>query len=94
MALRWKKEPRETGLAAVGRNSSCRPSTLHENGEEYATVYNHAYHVLQGNDDSWYWVAAHSLIPYRNTCNEPRLTQEEAKTQAKAYVLQHLNRKK
>lgn len=82
--LRWKKEKPETGLAAIGRDSSQRPSKLHDGVKEYAMVYSHGYHHRSCRD-GWYWVAFEH-VPYINTCNEPVATEAEAKAAALAYV--------
>lgn len=88
--LRWKKEPRETGLLAVGRDSSKRSSWLHDGSTRYACVSSLGYSVL-GRSDGWYWVAGwDSGVPYKNTCGTPVDTEAEAKAQATAYVKQHI----
>lgn len=81
MALRWKKEPRETGLRAVCARP--RSSYLRDaNGARYASVS-----ALARSGSQWYWVAGwDSGIPYKNTCNEPAASEQEAKQQAMAYV--------
>jgi hypothetical protein len=89
MALRWKKNPAETGLRAVGAGP--RGSKLHDGTDEYASVY-----PLGGNWRGplrgWYWVAVSREhgVPYCNTCNEPPQSEAAAKTAAMAYVKQHL----
>ena len=82
--LRWKKHPRETGLAAVGAGPRC--STLHDGTTEYATVY-----PLGGNWRAplrgWYWVCfATETVEYRNTCDSLVPDEQTAKAQAMAYV--------
>ena len=86
--LRWKKHPIETGLRSVGLKSNKRPSNLHDGTTEYATVYAHDYSWI-GKRTGWYWVAFEG-VPYHNTSAEQSLTEQEAKDQAKAYVLKHL----
>ena len=86
MRLRWKLNPRETGLARVvagPRGSSLRD----ESGKKYAAVS-----VLGRWRDGWFWVAGwDSDVPYQNTCDAPCATVEEAKAQALAYVKSHLS---
>ena len=80
--LRWKKKPSPTGLAAVC--SGPVGSILHDGELRYATVD-------KLRKSGWYWVAGwDSSIPYKNTCNEPCETQDEAKAQAKNYVKEKL----
>ena len=86
--IRWKKDPRPTGLAAVGAGPS--GYTLHDGTNEYAHV-----NPLGGNWSrrlaGWYWVVGESHgLPYANTCKAPCATEQEAKDQARAYVLKHL----
>lgn len=84
--LRWKKEPAETGLRAVGAGP--RSSNLHDGETEYATVAatGGGWH---GQVAGWYW-AAFERVPYRNTHATPCATEAEAKAKAMAYVKQHL----
>ncbi len=85
MRLRWKLNPRETGLARVGAGP--RGSTLRDgSGKRYATVS-----ALGSGHDGWFWVAGWgSGVPHKNTCDAPCATVEEAKAQAMAYVKSHL----
>jgi len=86
MNLRWKKNPRPTGLAGVC--SGPQGSTLRIDGTtRVATVYS-----LGGRRTAWYWVAGwkHPNIPPKNTCNEPLATEADAKDAAMAYVRKHL----
>lgn len=82
--LRWKKDPRETGLAAIGAGP--RGSKYHDGEKDYASVY-----ALRKNYEvvGWYWVAFES-VPYKNTSNEPCETEAEAKLAAAAYVKSNL----
>lgn len=89
MTLRWKKEPAETGLLAVGVNSKKRSSKLHDGTTLYATVYANDYSYFNNGKPGWYWVAFGS-VPYKNTCKELLATEQEAKAAAMAYVKQHL----
>lgn len=85
--LRWKREPAETGLRAIG---ACpRGWVLHDGTTEYASV-NPKGGGWQSKQNGWYWVA-HEQVPYKNTCHEPVETPEQAKTDALAYVKAHLS---
>ncbi|MGY6273501.1 hypothetical protein ACXIUT_27855 [Achromobacter denitrificans] len=81
--MRWKKEPRETGLRSVLAGE--RSSWLRDDkGVRYACVS-----ALCGG--GWYFVAGwDSGIPRENTCQQPVETEAEAKTAAMAYVKKHL----
>lgn len=88
--LRWKKQPRETGLRAVG--ASPRGYDYHDGQTVYAVVSpkGGGYTPLRG----WYWVAGWgSGVPHQNTCDEPCADVEEAKRQAEAYVRSHTEEK-
>lgn len=81
--MRWRKEPRETGLRSVlaGERSSYLRD---ENGVRYACVS----HIRGGG---WYFVAGwDSSIPHENTCQQPVETEAQAKAAAIAYVKKHL----
>jgi hypothetical protein len=88
MALRWKKNPRETGLRAVG--ASPRGSVLHDGTNEYASLNPHGggwRAPLRG----WYWVAfADTVGEYRNTCNSPAPDEATAKAQEMVFVKEKL----
>jgi hypothetical protein len=88
MALRWKKHKAETGLAAVCAGP--RGGSLHDGTAEYARMYPHG--RWGRSQKGWYWVAVNHAygVPYCNTCNEPPLTEAEAKAAAMAYVKQHM----
>ncbi|MCY0910913.1 hypothetical protein [Massilia antarctica] len=86
MKLRWKKEPKATGLSAIGAGP--RGSSLHDGEKCYAMVWaqRRNYQVT-----GWYWVAGwDSNVPHLNTHSEPVATEEEAKAAAMAYVKEHL----
>lgn len=84
--LRWKKEPRETGLRAVGAGP--RGSELHDGSTRYAVA---SAKRTDRRVMGWYWVAGwESKVPHKNTCESPCATEEEAKAQALAYVREHL----
>jgi hypothetical protein len=86
--IRWKRQPRETGLRAIGANA---PGYDYHDGEiVYAKVSEHGWR--KNRSDQWYWVAGwDSDVPYHNACNES-LTLDEAKRQASEYVKSHLKR--
>lgn len=82
MALRWKKNSAEKGLARIGAGP--RGSKLRDGDVEYASVY-----ALRQNYQvkGWYWVVGTQQgMPHKNTCNTPSATEAEAKTAAMAYV--------
>lgn len=87
MKLRWKRQKAQTGLAAVC--ASPRGYEYHDGEKQYANVS-----ALMGDRQNifgWYWVAGwDSNVPYKNTCDQPCATPEEAKAQAVKYVQQHL----
>lgn len=86
MRLRWKLNPRETGLRCV--IAGPRGSTLRdESGQRYAVV-----ECLRSRE-GWFWVAGWgSGVPHENTCESPCATAEEAKAQALAYVKAHIKK--
>ncbi len=85
--MRWKREPRETGLRSVVAGP--RGWTLHDGEHEYAIV-----NALGGNwsreFSGWYWVAFGPGIEYRNTCDFPLDDPEVAKTCALSYIKERL----
>ena len=84
--LRWKLEPRETGLRAVAAGP--RSSWLTDGQTRYACVS-----ALGRSAARWYWVAGWgSGVPHRNTASEAPLSLDEAKAAAMAYVREHLKR--
>lgn len=88
--LRWKKEPKETGLASVGRDPEKRSSFLRDGKKRYACVSCLSYFVLS-KADGWYWVAGwDSDVPHFNSCGTPVADEATAKAQAMAYVKEHL----
>lgn len=78
---RWRKEPRETGLRAVG--AAPRGYELRRGDDTIMWVCpdggNWA-RPLRG----WYWVGMG-----QNTCNDLKATAEEAKAEADAYFKAH-----
>lgn len=87
--LRWKLQPAETGLRAVGAGP--RASDLHDGESEYATAY-----PIGGNWrgplTGWYWAARNDEygVPLVNNFHKPCATVEQAKAEAMAYVKAHL----
>lgn len=87
MALRWKKNEAERGLANIG--APPEGSTLcTSNGTEVATTNA----TKQRGGYGWFWVAGwgHKDIPHKNTCTTPVATELLAKAEARAYVKKHL----
>lgn len=87
MAMRWKKNPRPTGLRAAGAGP--QGSTLRDGDKEFARAY-----ALRRQHQTigWYWVARNDAhgVPHENTCNEPVADEATAKADALAYVRKHL----
>lgn len=80
MRLRWKLEPRATGLRSVAAGP--RSSWLTDGENRYACVSS-----LGRSSARWYWVAGwDSRVPHRNTCTESPQTLDEAKASAMEYV--------
>ena len=80
--LRWKKEPRETGLRRI--LSVPRGSRLHDGTKEYARVKTFGSRVTSPRW-LWFWVAFD-----KNTYKEPCEEEAEAKAQAMAFVKRKL----
>lgn len=88
--IRWKKEPAETGLARIG--APPRAYVLHDGETEYAYVLPNV-GGWRTKQNGWYWVVpTHESMPYKNTCQTPCETVEDAKTQAKDYVMGYLRK--
>lgn len=86
MALRWRKDPPETGLRRTGAGP--RGSTLNDGEVRCASVQ-----ALRRNYSTvgWYWVAGWgSDVPHKNTWETPDPDEATAKAAAMAYVKQHL----
>lgn len=82
--LRWKLEPRETGLRAVAAEP--RSAWLSDGSTRYACVSSHGRSSVQ-----WFWVAGwDSKIPHKNTAMETPLSLDDAKEAAMAYVRDHM----
>ena len=82
--LRWKKNPKETGLQRIG----CGPrgSRLHDGKKEYAWV-SPLGGDWRGPLRGWYFVCPlDSVGEYANTCNDPAPDEATAKAQALAFV--------
>lgn len=86
--LRWKKQPRATGLSAIGAGP--RGSYLHDGEQRYAVVYAST-DGCSRDVIGWYFVAGWgSVVPYLNTCDNPVPTEDEAKKAAYKYVTDNL----
>ncbi len=81
--LRWKREPRITGLAAVCANP--RGSEYTDGEKTYARTVSFGYRDLRKRT-GWWWYASGDGVPRKSTCDEPIPTEEEAKALAAAYV--------
>lgn len=96
MALRWRKNPRETGLRAVGAGP--RGSCLFLDGEtEYLASVNPFGGNWRGPLEGWYWVVPKDEsknLEYMNTCYDLCETEKQAKDEAKAYVQEALRKLK
>jgi hypothetical protein len=82
--LRWKREPRETGLRSVGAGP--RGSILWDGVTRLASTQalGGGWH---GPVRGWFWTCPNQPgIEYENTCGNPTGTEEEAKAQALAYI--------
>ena len=89
--LRWKKNPRETGLRAIGAGP--RGSKLHDGQKQYASVYP-LRNGFSAQSCGWYWVVRGQDFggEYMNTCGSPVEDESTAKAQAMAYVKALLSR--
>lgn len=84
MMLRWKREPKETGLRRVG--TPPRGSKLHDGEKTYAKTFPNG-GGWRSELGGWYWVAGwDSDVPYCNTFSAPCETELEAKQKAAEYV--------
>jgi len=83
--LRWKKQPKETGLRAVCAGPVSHD--LHDGETVYATVS-----CLRKNYSvtGWYFYTMTRDLPRMNTCDKPKATIEEAKAECLEYVKKHL----
>ena len=86
MSFRWRKNPKQTGLASVC--AGARGSTLYKDKTiRYATVSE------LKQTKKWYWVAGWgSGLIYKNTCDNPVNTEQEAKNNAMSYCKNPENR--
>lgn len=85
--LRWKKEPKESGLRSIGAGP--RGSIYHDGDKQFASV-SALGGGYRGDVRGWYFVAGwDSDVPYYNSCDEPVASEQEAKLQAEKYVAEH-----
>ena len=83
MALRWKKQPRETGLRSIG--SGPQSSDLWDGTKVYATVAAIGGNWRDSTIRGWYWHTM-DLPEYMNTHGAPKPTEAEAKAEAMAWI--------
>jgi hypothetical protein len=84
--LRWKREPRPTGLLAVGAGP--QGSAYHDGEKEYARTYPNGGN-WQRAQEGWYWTARIG-DDFINTCRAPVATEDDAKAHAAAWVKERL----
>ena len=83
--LRWRKNKRPTGLMGVCSGNPGHSLMLGEDMLGGASEHRRGWGVNQ--TEGWYWhVKNFPPIPYKNTCNEPPQTEEDAKQSAMEYV--------
>ena len=88
--LRWRREPRATGLAGACQGTRGWELRWGEELIGEASVLSRHDRYAEG---PWYWWAGGRSVPNRNTVWEPLIeTAEEAKTACLAYVRLHLVR--
>lgn len=88
--IRWKKQARETGLRSIG--APPQGYVLHDGKTEYATISPNGGGWIR-KQQGWYWVVpTHEHIPYKNTWQSPCESVEDAKAQAKKYVMGYLEK--
>lgn len=87
MRLTWKRQPRETGLRAVG--AAPRGAILSVDGQQAGTVNALSAGVGSFRWKGWYWVAGwdcRDRVPQYNSCDTPTDSLEDAKGACEAYV--------
>lgn len=85
MALRWKKEAREKGLAGVAQGP--RGFDLMLDGVRVASVS----YTDRSAKKAWWCARMDPWLPLENTVRKPIASIEAAKEQALAYVKTHLD---
>ena len=87
--LRWKKVPKEIGLARVGAGKY-RASIYHDGKTEYARVYPSGGN-WRGPLKGWYFVVSTANF-LMNTCNSLVQEEAQAKEAAEKFVKTFLNK--
>jgi hypothetical protein len=93
MRLRWKRWPRQTGLAAVGAGPY-RASDLTDGVKSYATVYPHGGNLRTPLTGWYFTVPLDAVGEYRNTCDNLAPDEATAKAQAMAFVRERIDKAK
>jgi len=92
MTLRWRKDPKETGLRSVGAAPQGHKLYLVEaDKEDYIAWVSPFGGSWRGPLEGWYWVVPSDEklgLEFRNTHATPVATEKEAKDAAKKYVLE------
>lgn len=92
MTLRWRKDPRPTGLSAVGSGPQGHKLYLVEpDKEDYIAWVSPLGGNWRARFEGWFWVVPEDEklgLHFQNTCNNPVETEKEAKAAAKKYVLE------
>jgi hypothetical protein len=90
MTLRWRKNPRETGLRAVGAGPQGHTLWL-DDEDDYLASVNPSGGNWKKKFEGWFWTVPTNKdkgIPYHNTYPLLYETEKEAKDAAKKYVLE------
>jgi hypothetical protein len=89
VTLRWKREPRESGLRGVAQGP--RGWHLYWGPNRIASVAV-LFKGFSRERDGWYFYASDDnlKVPYRNTCGERGIPAAQVRDSCVAYVLEHL----
>lgn len=90
MTLRWRKDPRETGLRSIGAGPQGHKLFL-DDEEDYLATVSPSGGGWMGPLEGWYWVVPEEEklgLKFKNTCETPVETEKEAKDAAKKYVVE------